>query len=118
MPELITDPQLIPVPGGKTIAEYVGLVSTNDSGVSVALMNAPAGWSEPAQQPEFDEFTLVLSGELDLESGDETITIGAGQAVITRAGERVRWLTRSDAQYVAICVPAFSPDLVHRENED
>ncbi|CAB4343606.1 MAG: cupin domain-containing protein [Actinobacteria bacterium] len=117
MPELVSDPTLIPVPGGKTIAEYIGRVRTRDDKVSVALMNAPAGWSEPAQTPDFDEFTLVITGELDLECDGSTITIGAGQAVITRAGERVRWFTRSDAQYVAICVPAFSPENVNRDPE-
>ena len=117
MPELIIEPTMIPVPGGKTIAEYVGQVKTGDSAVSVAVMHAPAGWSEPAQTPQFDEITLVLSGTIDVEHGDGTTSVSAGQALITRAGERVRYLTREDAHYVAICLPAFSPDLVNREED-
>lgn len=117
MPELIIEPTLIPVPGGKTIEEFVGGVRTGDSKVSVAVMHAPAGWSEPAQTPEFDEFTIVISGAIDVEHDGGTTTVSAGQALITRAGERVRYLTREDAHYVAICVPAFSPDLVNREDD-
>lgn len=117
MPELITSPSLIPVPGGKTIEEYVGRVKTGDSEVSIAVMHAPAGWSEPAQTPGFDEFTLVLSGTIDVEHDGETITVSAGQAIITRTGEKVRYLTREDAHYVAICVPAFAPELANRDDD-
>ena len=116
MPELINEPTLIPVPGGKTIEEFIGRVRSNDSQASVAIMHAPAGWSEPAQTPEFDEFTIVLTGAIDVEHDGGTTTVRAGQALITRAGERVRYLTREDAHYVAICVPAFSPELVNRED--
>ena len=115
MPELVSTATIIPVPGGKTIEEFIGHVNTGDSKVSVAVMHAPAGWSEPAQTPQFDEFTLVLAGEIDVEHDGGTTTVGAGQALITRAGERVRYLTKKDAHYVAICVPAFSPDSVNRE---
>lgn len=116
MPEVILQPTMIPVPGGKSIAEYFGRVNSGDSAVSVAVMHAPAGWEEPAQTPEFDEFTLVLSGTIDIEHDGETISVGAGQGVVTRAGERVRYLTREDAHYVAICLPAFSPELTNRED--
>jgi ethanolamine utilization protein EutQ (cupin superfamily) len=80
-------------------------------------MHAPAGWSEPAQTPEFDEYTIVLSGALEIEHEDGTTTVKGGQAILTRAGERVRYLTKEDAHYVAICLPAFSPDLVNREDD-
>ena len=117
MPELISESTLIPVPGGKTIEEFIGVVRTGDSKVSVAVMHAPAGWSEPAQTPEFDEFTIVLAGAIDVEHDGGTTTVSAGQALITSAGERVRYLTREDAHYVAICVPAFAPELVNREDD-
>ncbi len=117
MPELIEQPTLIPVPGGKTIEEYVGRVNSNDEKVSVAVMHAPAGWSEPAQKPEFDEFTIVLSGSIEVEHDGGSTLVKANQAIITRAGERVRYLTKEDAQYVAICMPAFDIDLVNREEE-
>jgi ethanolamine utilization protein EutQ (cupin superfamily) len=117
MPELISEPTMIPVPGGKSIAEYIGRVKTGDNDVSVAVMHAPAGWSEPAQAPAFDEFTIVISGSIDVEHDGTTTTVGAGQALITRAGEKVRYLTREDAHYVAICVPAFSPELANRDED-
>ncbi|MEI7779242.1 MAG: cupin domain-containing protein [Actinomycetes bacterium] len=117
MPLLITEPNRIPVPGGKSIDEYVGRVRTNSSAVSVARMVAPAGWSEPAQTPEFDEITLVLSGTVQVECDGATILVGAGQALITYAGERVRFTAAETAEYVAICLPAFGPDLAHRDPE-
>lgn len=110
------NPVLIPVPGGKTIAEHVGRASTGTAAVSVAHMVAPAGWSEPFQRPEFDEVTLVLDGEVRVEHDDGALTVGAGQSVMTRAGERVRYSTGdAGATYVAVCLPAFAPDTVHRE---
>ena len=119
MPQLIDAPTSIPVPGGKVINEYVGRVASSTSAVSVAFMQAPAGWSEPAQTPEFDEVTLVLSGSVRLEHDDGTLLVAAGQAVITRAGERIRYTAgESGAEYVAVCLPAFAPDLAHREDED
>lgn len=117
MPQLIEKPTLIPVPGGKTIEEFVGRVNSNDDGVSVAVMHAPAGWSEPAQTPEFDEFTIVITGSIDVEHAGGVTNVSAGQAIITRAGERVRYLTKEDAHYVAICMPAFTPELVNREDD-
>lgn len=121
MPELIASPELIPVPGGKQINEYVGRVRTGDSAASVAHMIAPAGWSEPEQTPQFDEFTLVLKGVVRVESAGNVIDVRAGQAVVTRAGETVRYSVPSadeagseTTEYVAVCVPAFAPDLAHR----
>ena len=123
MAELISAPTRIPVPGGKVIDEYVGRVTTGTDGVSVAHMTAPGGWSEPAQQPEFDEITVVLRGVVLVEVTDgqgttSTLEVPAGQAVITRAGERVRYSTgREETEYVAVCLPAFSPDSAHRDPE-
>jgi mannose-6-phosphate isomerase-like protein (cupin superfamily) len=119
MAELIEEPTRIPVPGGKVINEYVGRVNTLDTAVSVAHMIAPGGWVEPAQQPQFDEVTLVLSGCVRVEHPGGVFDVRAGQAVRTRAGERVRYTTpeESGAEYVAICLPAFSPETVHREDE-
>lgn len=123
MPELIPAPTRIPVPGGKVIDEYVGRVTTGTEQVSVAHMVAPPGWSEPAQQPEFDEVTVVLRGTVLVEvTADDgttsTLDVPAGQAVVTRAGERVRYATgEQETEYVAVCLPAFSPDLVHRDEE-
>jgi mannose-6-phosphate isomerase-like protein (cupin superfamily) len=117
MPELIKSPTLIPVPGGKTISEFIGRVNSKDNDVSVAVMHAPAGWSEPAQTPAFDEFTLVISGSIDVEHDGGITNVSSGQAIITRAGERVRYLTKEDAHYVAVCLPAFTPELVNREED-
>lgn len=115
MPSLIAAPTAIPVPGGKTIEEFIGLASTGDARVSIAHMVAPAGWHEPAQAPEFDEFTLVLDGEMHVETDDGTVVVSAGQAIHARPGERVRYLTPSGCRYVAVCLPAFSPATVHRD---
>jgi mannose-6-phosphate isomerase-like protein (cupin superfamily) len=115
MPELITTPTRIPVPGGKVIDEYVGRVTSGESAVSVAHMTAPAGWDEPAQTPDFDEVTLVLRGTVRVEHADGVTDVPAGQAVVTRAGERVRYLVGDEgAEYVAVCLPAFAPELAHR----
>ena len=118
MPELVSEPTRVPVPGGKTIDEFVGHVSTGTGGVSVAMMQAPAGWSEPFQVPDFDEVTLVLVGAVHVEHGDgEVLEVRAGQAVLTRAGERVRYSAPMGADYVAVCSPAFEPAAAHRESE-
>ncbi|HEY5136812.1 MAG TPA: hypothetical protein VIJ41_13545 [Candidatus Nanopelagicales bacterium] len=118
MPQLVPAPTRIPVPGGKTIDEYVGHVTTGTPEVSVARMVAPAGWDEPAQRPDFDEFTLVLRGVVHVEHDGGVLEVVAGQAVITRAGERVRYSTPQGegAEYVAVCLPAFAPDRAHRED--
>ena len=116
MPQKIDAPVRIPVPGGKLIDEYVGRASTDSANVSVAHMRSPAGWEEPAQTPEFVEITLVLSGEMHVEHEGGVMVVAAGQAVLTRGGERVRYTTPNGAEYVAVCLPAFAPDTVHRED--
>src|SRR6185369_6240280 len=115
MPELIAGPHLIPVPGNKIIEEFVGRVNNRESQVSIARMRSPAGWEEPGQRPDFDEFTVVLEGSIAVEHEDGVIYVGAGQAVHTRAGEWVRYKTPQGAKYVAVCLPAFSPGTVHRD---
>ena len=118
MPQLITTPTTIPVPGGKVIDEHVGRVTTGTDAVSVAHMKAPAGWSEPFQTPQFDEITLVLAGTVLLDHDGGQLRVEAGQSVITKAGERIRYSTGEDgAEYVAVCLPAFSPETVGREEE-
>jgi mannose-6-phosphate isomerase-like protein (cupin superfamily) len=117
MPELVPQPAMIPVPGGKVIEEYAGRVATGGAQVSVAVMSAPAGWEEPAQRPDFDEITVVLSGSVVVEHDDGVLEVAAGQAVLARAGERVRYrVGDAGARYVAVCSPAFSPATVHRED--
>ena len=116
MPQLVEGPVRVPVPGGKLIDEYVGRASTRTEGLSVAHMRSPAGWEEPGQRPEFDEVTLVLSSAVHVEHDGGVLEVGAGQAVLTRAGERVRYTTPQGAEYVAVCLPAFAPETVHRED--
>ena len=101
----------------KLIDEYIGRVNTGTEALSVAHMRSPGGWVEPGQTPEFDEYTLVLRGSLQVETRAETLVVAAGQAVIVAAGEWVRYSTPGDegAEYVAICTPAFSMDTVHRD---
>jgi len=117
MPRLISEPARIPVPGGKVISEHVGLVSTGTEAVSVAHMIAPASWEEPFQTPEFDEITLVLKGSVVVDHLGGTMTVQAGQSILTGAGERVRYSCGPEgAEYVAVCLPAFSPNAVNRED--
>ena len=123
MPELLPSPTRIPVPGGKVIDEHVGAVNTPDarlqSSVSVARMVAPAGWSEPFQRPEFDEITLVLAGTVIVDHDGGTLEVAAGRSVLTRGGERIRYSCGPEgAEYVAVCLPAFSAETVHREDEE
>ena len=117
MAELIGAPTRIPVPGGKTIDEYVGRVTTGESRLSIAHMVAPAGWTEPPQTPQFDEYTVVLRGVVVVDTPTGELTVQAGQAILTRAGERIRYATPPEegAEYVAICLPAFAPSLAHRD---
>ncbi len=120
MPELIASPTTVPAAGNppKRIDEYIGRLNSRTEAVSVAVMTSPSGWAEPGQRPDFDEVTLVLEGEVRVESEDgSTLAVAAGQAVLTRAGEWVRYSSpgAEGARYVAVCVPAFSPDLVHRD---
>ena len=115
MPELIAKPSRIPVPGNKLVEEFVGGVNTGDTRMSVAHMRSPAGWSEPGQTPEFDEYTLVLQGAMRVEHDDGVMDVRAGQAVLTRRGEWIRYSTPEGADYIAICLPAFSPRTVNRD---
>jgi mannose-6-phosphate isomerase-like protein (cupin superfamily) len=115
----IDKPTVVPAEGTepKIIEEYVGRVNTGDASVSIARMRSPQGWEEPAQTPEFDEYTLVLSGMLLVEQGGDRVEVRAGEAVHTKAGERVRYSTpeTGGAEYVAVCLPAFSPEIAHRD---
>jgi len=120
MPSLIAQPTTVEAAGNlpKTIAEYAGRVNTGTDQVSIALMTSPAGWQEPGQRPEFEEWTLVLRGVLLVEHEGGQLEVGAGQAVRVRAGEWVRYGTPHEggAEYVSVCLPAFSPDTVHRDD--
>lgn len=117
MPQFIPSATRIPVLGGKVIDEYVGRVNTGTEKVSVAHMVSPGGWDEPIQVPDFDEVTVVLQGCLRVEHAEGVLDVRAGQAVLARARERVRYSTPEPegAEYVSICLPAFSDELVHRE---
>ena len=121
MPRLIEQPTVIPAAGThpKQILEFVGHVNTGHAGVSVAQMVSPKGWEEPGQRPEFEEVTLVLSGLLRVEHEAGQVDVRAGQAIITSPGEWVRYSTpeQGGAEYVAICLPAFSPKSVNRDPE-
>lgn len=118
VPELIATPTTIPVPGGKIIDEHVGRVNSGTAEVSVAHMKAPADWTEPFQAPEFDEITLVLSGAVLVDHDGGTVRVEAGQSVVTKAGERIRYSTGAEgAEYIAVCLPAFSPETVNREEQ-
>lgn len=99
----------------KLIDEVVGRVNSGTEQVSVAHMRSPAGWSEPAQTPEFDEYTYVLAGSVRVRHRDGELDVRPGQAVIAHAGEWVQYSTPEGAQYIAVCIPAFTPDTVHRE---
>lgn len=120
MPQLIEKPTRIEAAGEppKLIREFVGRVNTQNSNLSVAHMKSPSGWEEPGQTPEFDEYTIVLSGTLQVQSKEGTLQVRAGQAVWTSKGEWVQYSTpgREGAEYIAICLPAFSPDTVHRDS--
>ncbi|WP_109474183.1 cupin domain-containing protein [Ornithinimicrobium cavernae] len=109
------EPVRIPVPGGKVIEELAGRVATGHNNYSVARMSAPAGWDEPAQVPAFDEVTYVISGEVLVHTEDGTETVRAGAGILTRAGEQVRYEAGPEgAEYLAVCVPAFSEEGARR----
>jgi ethanolamine utilization protein EutQ len=120
MPTLISQPTRIQAAGNKPklIDEYVGRVNSKTSGVSVAHMRTPEGWVEPGQTPEFDEFTIVLRGKVLVSYQGGEIEVKAGQAVIAHAGEWVRYSTPEGAEYIAVCLPAFSMEVVHRDGEE
>jgi quercetin dioxygenase-like cupin family protein len=117
MPQLIDSPSRVEAAGTqpKLIDEFVGRVNTGEERLSVARMRSPAGWEEPGQRPEFDEYTVVLDGALHVEHDGGTLEVRAGQAVLAKAGEWVRYSTPDGAEYVAVCLPAFSPATVHRD---
>jgi uncharacterized cupin superfamily protein len=119
MPTLIDQPVVVPAAGDppKQITEFVGRVATREAAVSVARMISPAGWCEPGQRPEFLEITVVLRGSIRVEHEQGALEVRAGQAVVTRPGEWVRYSTPEPggAEYVAVCLPAFSPQTVHRD---
>jgi uncharacterized cupin superfamily protein len=118
MPELIESPVRVEAAGDppKLIEEFAGRAAGGEERVSVARMRSPAGWSEPGQRPEFDEYTVVIAGALRVDGDDgPAIEVRAGQAVLVRGGEWVRYSTPEGAEYVAVCLPAFSPDTVHRD---
>lgn len=117
MPTLIANPTRIEAAGNKPkiIDEHIGRVNSATAGVSIAHMTSPAGWTEPGQTPEFDEYTLVLSGALRVESRSGDLEVRAGQAVIAHAGEWIRYSTPEGADYISVCIPGFSPSTVHRD---
>ena len=119
MPQLISQPTRIQAAGNKPklIDEYVGRVNSQTTSTSVAHMRSPSGWIEPGQRPEFDEFTIVLKGALKVDYEGGSLEVKAGQAVIAAKGEWVRYSTPGSdgAEYIAVCIPAFSPDAVHRD---
>ena len=118
MPKLIDSPSRVEAAGTKPklIDEYVGHVNTGEDRVSVAHMRSPAGWVEPGQRPDFDEYTVVLEGTLHVEHEGGELDVRAGQAVLVPGGEWVRYSTPDGASYIAVCLPAFSPDTVHRDD--
>ena len=119
MPQLIEGPTVIEAAGNKPkkIEEFVGRVNSGSDGVSVARMTSPEGWEEPGQRPDFEELTVVLAGCLHVEHESGVMKVHQGQAVRTLPGEWVRYSTPEPggAEYVAVCLPAFSPDTVHRD---
>jgi len=121
MPRLVTAPEIVEAAGNipKRIEEFIGRVNTNTPGVSIARMTSTQGWVEPGQTPEFDEYTVVLRGTLRATSKDGKVTdVTAGQAIVAPKGEWIRYSTPHDggAEYISVCIPGFSPDLVHRDD--
>jgi len=121
MPTFLSQPSRVQAAGNppKLIDEYIGRVNSKNEGLSIAHMRSPAGWQEPGQTPEFDEFSIVLGGMLRVEHRDGSIDVRAGQAVIAHKCEWVRYSTPEPegAEYIAVCLPAFSMETVHRDAE-
>ena len=119
MPRLIAQPTVVQAAGNKPkrIEEFAGRVNSDHAGVSVARMVSPGGWVEPGQRPDFEEITLVLRGRVRVEHDSGVLDVAAGQAVVTSPGEWVRYSTpeQGGAEYIAVCIPAFSPQTVHRD---
>jgi mannose-6-phosphate isomerase-like protein (cupin superfamily) len=122
MAQLIKSPSIIKAAGNKEkiIQEFFGRVNSATAEVSIAHMKSPEGWVEPGQSPEFNEYTLVLKGKLRITTKDQEFDVNAGQAIMTGKDEWVRYSTpfEGGAEYIAVCLPAFSPDLVHRDPEE
>jgi len=118
VPTVISQPTVITAAGTKpkVIQEYIGRVNSRTESASVALMRSPAGWEEPGQRPEFDEFTIVLKGTVRVKHEAGSVDVRAGQAVIAHRGEWIQYSTPEGAEYIAVCLPAFSPDTVHRDH--
>ncbi len=120
MPRHITAPSVIKAAGNKpkVIEEYVGRINSNTEAASIARMKSPGGWSEPGQTPEFDEYTVVLEGMLRVETRGAAVDVHAGEAIIVHRGEWVKYSTpgTEGAEYIAVCIPAFSPGTVHRDD--
>ena len=121
MARVLAAPTVIPAAGQppKIIEEFIGRVNSATSKLSIAKMTSPSGWREQGQAPEFDEFTVVLRGQLQVETRDAVHRVSAGQAIIVNAGEWVRYSTpfESGAEYIAVCLPASAPDTVHRDDQ-
>ncbi|MGK7394737.1 MAG: cupin domain-containing protein [Candidatus Cyclobacteriaceae bacterium M3_2C_046] len=121
MIKFIQNPSIVKAAGNKpkAIEEYFGRINSQSGQVSIARMVSPAGWKEPGQTPEFDEYTVVLKGRLNVETKQQTYELEAGQAILVGKGEWVKYSTPSQegAEYVAVCLPAFSPDTVNREED-
>ena len=119
MPKIIESPTKIEAAGNKPkiILEFIGRVNSLNKQISIAKMQSPQGWEEPGQTPEFDEYTLILKGNLRVETKNQTYNVEAGQAIITYAGEWIKYSTPTPegAEYIAVCIPAFSADTVHRD---
>jgi ethanolamine utilization protein EutQ (cupin superfamily) len=117
MPKLIQAATRVQGAGNmpKLIDEYVGRLNTGHEAISVAHMRSPAGWQEPGQTPEFDEYTIVLQGVLHVVHKGGTMEVKAGQAIVAHAGEWIQYSTQADTEYIAICMPAFSPQTAHRD---
>lgn len=118
MPRHISGPTLIAAPGHppKQIEEFVGRVNSRTDALSIARMVSPPGWEEPAQTPDFDEYTVVLRGLLRVEHDGGVMDVRAGEGIVTHGGERVRYSTPGEgAEYIAVCLPAFSPDTANRD---
>ena len=112
-------PFIVPTTDGKLIEEHHGLATTGNKEISIAHMIAPPGWSEPHQNPEFDEYTMIVRGRKQIEIDGETVTLNVGESLLVRKGARVRYYNPFDveAEYWSVCMPAFSPDLVNREED-
>jgi quercetin dioxygenase-like cupin family protein len=119
MPTLIKNPSIIEAVGNKPkiIKEFIGRVNSGTEQISIAKMTSPPGWIEPGQKPEFDEYTFVLKGLLRVETKDTVVDVSEGQAIIIEKNEWIRYSTPTEegAEYIAVCLPAFSPETVHRD---